>query len=46
MTAGDLYLTKCETTGRFSDRGREVHAEVVLTEPGSVVLDRCESGFV
>ena len=46
VTAGDLYLTKCETTDRFSDRGREVHAEVVLTEPGSVVLDRCESGFV
>jgi len=43
--AGGLYLTACEVADRFAGRGREVMAEIRLTEPGSVTLDRCEAGF-
>jgi hypothetical protein len=45
VTASGLYLAKCEVTSKFAEYGREVCAEIKLTEPGSVVLDRCESGF-
>jgi hypothetical protein len=45
VVAGSLYLTRCEVGEKFADYGREVAAEIKLTEPGSVVLDRCESGF-
>jgi hypothetical protein len=45
VTAGQLYLTACEVGDRHAEYGREVHAELKLTEPGSVVLDRAESGF-
>ena len=44
MTSG-LYLTRCEVGTKFAEHGREVNAEIKLTEPGSVTLDRCESGF-
>ncbi|QJW99977.1 hypothetical protein [Frigoriglobus tundricola] len=45
VVASGLYLTKCEVATKFSEYGREVCAEIKLTEPGSVTLDRCESGF-
>jgi hypothetical protein len=45
VTAGHLYLTMCEVGDRHAEYGRQVHAELKLTEPGSVVLDRAESGF-
>jgi hypothetical protein len=46
VTAGGLYLTNCEVGERFAEHGREVHAELRLTAPGSEVLDRAESGFL
>jgi hypothetical protein len=46
VSAGHLYLTMCEVGDRHAEYGREVHAELRLTEPGSVVLDRAESGFL
>lgn len=45
VVAGSLYMTRCEVGERFADHGREVGAEIRLTEPGSVVLDQCESWF-
>jgi hypothetical protein len=45
VVAGGLYLTRCEVGAKFAEYGREVPAEIKLTEPGSVILDRCESGF-
>lgn len=45
VVAGSLYMTRCEIVEKFADYGREVGAEIKLTEPGSVVLDRCETGF-
>lgn len=45
VTAGPLYLSKCEVGTKFSEYGRDALAEIRLTEPGSVTLDRCESGF-
>jgi hypothetical protein len=45
VVAGGLYLTNCEVGGRFADGGRGMTAAILLAEPGSVVLDRCESGF-
>jgi hypothetical protein len=46
VVAGALYLTRCEVGTKFEDYGREVRAEIRLTEPGSLTLDRCESGFL
>lgn len=45
VVAGGLYLTRCEVGTKFAEYGREVAAEIKLTEPGSVTLDRCETGF-
>ena len=45
VSAGGLYLSRCEVGSKFADHGRGVNAEIKLTEPGSVTLDRCESGF-
>jgi hypothetical protein len=45
VVAGGLYMTGCSVGTKFADYGREVLAEIKLTEPGSVTLDRCESGF-
>lgn len=45
ITAGELYLVNCEVGTRHADRGRGQSAAILLTAPGSVVLDRCESGF-
>ena len=46
VVAGGLYLTRCEVGEKFANYGREVEAEIRLTEPGSVVIDRCASGFL
>jgi len=46
VTAGPLYLTSCEVADKHADYGREVQAELKLTEPGSVVVDRAASGFL
>ena len=45
VSAGPLYLTNCEIADKHADRGREVPAELKLSEPGSVVVDRTTSGF-
>jgi len=45
VVASGLYLTMCEVGTKFAENGREVRAEIKLTEPGSVTIDRCESGF-
>jgi len=45
VIADGLYLTRCEVGEKFAEYGREVPAEITLTETGSVTLDRCESGF-
>jgi hypothetical protein len=45
VVAGGLYLTNCEVGTKFAEHGREVRAQIQLTEPGSLTLDRCESGF-
>ena len=45
VSAGGLCLTSCEVGSRFDDRGRDALAEFRLAGPGSVVLDRCTSGF-
>lgn len=45
VVAGGLCMTNCEVGGRFTDSGRGQTAAITLAEPGSVVLDRCESGF-
>lgn len=45
VVAGGLYMTTCEIVEKFADYGRQMGAEIKLTEPGSVVVDRCESGF-
>jgi hypothetical protein len=45
VRAGGLYLNGCEVADRFAARGREVAAEIRLTDSGSVTLDRCEAGF-
>lgn len=46
VTAGPLYLTNCEVADKHADYGREVPADLKLTEPGSVVIDRAASGFL
>ena len=46
VVAGALYLTRCEVGTKFSDSGREVGAEIRLTEPGSLVVDHCQSVFL
>jgi hypothetical protein len=46
VTAGRLYLTRCEAGGRDAECGREVPAELRLNESGSVTVDRASSGFV
>jgi hypothetical protein len=45
VVSGSLYLTQCEVGEKFAEYGRGVLAEFKLTEPGSMTLDRCESGF-
>lgn len=45
VMAGKLQLTKCEVGPRQVAHGREVSAELRLTEPGSMVLDRASAGF-
>jgi hypothetical protein len=45
VTAGNLCLCKCEVSERNADYGREVQAELKLTQPGSEVIDRASSGF-
>ena len=45
VIADGLYLTRCEVGEPFAQYGREMPAEITLTETGSVILDRCESGF-
>jgi hypothetical protein len=45
VTAGRLYLTRCEVAEKHAEHGRELLAELKLTEPGSVALDRASSGF-
>ena len=45
VAAGALEMSKCEVGTKFTDYGRGQTASILLTEPGSVVLDRCESGF-
>lgn len=45
VVADGLYLTKCEVGTKFAEYGRESRAVIKLTEPGSVTLDQCESGF-
>src|SRR5262249_50104565 len=36
VVAGGLYMTRCEVGEKFAEYGREVTAEIKLTEPGSV----------
>ncbi|MDB5309204.1 MAG: hypothetical protein JWO38_3406 [Gemmataceae bacterium] len=45
VEAGGLDLTSCEVAERFTGYGRGVQAGIALTEPGSVPVDQCESGF-
>ena len=45
VVAGGLYMTRCEVGTKFVEYGREVSAEINLTEPGSVTLDHCKTGF-
>jgi hypothetical protein len=45
VTAGGLYLTKCERGSRFAASGGEVAATIELTGPGGLVRDRAYSGF-
>jgi len=45
VVAGGLYMTHCDVAEKFAEYGREMSAEIVLTETGSIVLDQCESGF-
>jgi hypothetical protein len=45
VTAGGLYLTRCEVGTQFAGSGREVAATIDLTRPGGVALDRVSSGF-
>jgi hypothetical protein len=45
VAADQLYLTRCEVGEKFAEYGREMPAEIILTETGSVILDRCEAGF-
>jgi hypothetical protein len=45
VTAGGLYLTRCEVGTQFAGSGREVAATIELTGPGGVALDRASSGF-
>jgi hypothetical protein len=45
VAAGGLYMTGCHVGDRFAEYGREVLVAISLTEPGSVELDRCASGF-
>ena len=47
VTAGGLYLVNCEVGTRHDDGygGRGPAASIILSAPGSEVLDRCESGF-
>ena len=45
VTNGGLSMSRCDVGDRFADYGRGVPAAISLVEPGSVVLDRCETGF-
>jgi hypothetical protein len=46
IRSGNLYLTTCDRVDFVSDFvGVNVQAEIQLTEPGSVVLDSCKTGF-
>jgi hypothetical protein len=45
VTAGDLYLTKCEVGTLFAPSGREVTATIELSGSGGTTLDRAFSGF-
>ncbi len=45
VTAGGLYLAKCEAGTRFAVSGREVAATITLTGPDGTALDRAFSGF-
>ena len=45
VQAGGLYLRQCEVGDALADSGRDVIADFVLTEPGSVPLDRTISTF-
>jgi hypothetical protein len=46
VVAGSLYMTRCEVGAKSADYGREVAAEIRLTEPGSLVVDHCQSVFL
>ncbi len=45
VQAGGLYLSQCEVGDALADHGRDLVADFVLTEPGSVPLDRTTSAF-
>lgn len=46
IVAGPMWLTQCEVGDRYAQYGREVPAEIRLTEAGSEAVDRCETGFM
>jgi hypothetical protein len=46
VVAGDLYLMRSEVGDKSTGYRREVSTEFKLTEPGSLTVDRRDSGFV
>lgn len=45
VVSGGLTMTSCQVGGRHRDYGQGKTASIVLSAPGSVPLDRCESAF-